>query len=99
VPEQRHLWRIILEEAYIEQCGPNWFLPVLRFSTCEASAIEKWLKADAATLDPSKLKPGNAVRILMLFGLGQREIWVPLVRPCGTVKDLDGSERLNRADF
>ena len=40
-----------LFKAYIEQDGPNWFVPVQLIGASEAGAIEKkWPKTNAATL-------------------------------------------------
>lgn len=84
-------------KAYIELRGPNWFLPVQRIGEGKARAIEKWLKAHAETLGPLKLEAEPTRTDLLLVGPGQRHIWVPFERMGGIVKELDGSEGLNRA--
>jgi hypothetical protein len=66
---------------------------------CEAGAIEKWLKANAATRGPIKLKPETLCADLMLAGVDRRDICVPLELRCGILKDVDGREWLNRARF
>lgn len=82
-------------KEYIELRGPNWFMPVQRIGAGKARAIEKWLAANAVTLGPLKLEPEQNRTDLVVVGRGH--IWVPFERMGSIVKELDGSEGLNRA--
>jgi hypothetical protein len=61
-----------LFNACVEACGPQWFLPLQFIGTYEAVAIEKCLKANAATRDPAKLKLETLYLDLMPVRADQR---------------------------
>jgi len=85
---------------YIEQRGPNWFLPVPRIGAGKARAIEKWLQAQAATLGTLTLEPEVPRTDLIVVGPARdarSHIWVPFERMGGIVESLDGSQGRNRA--
>ncbi|MBK3780036.1 tyrosine-type recombinase/integrase [Paraburkholderia aspalathi] len=92
---EEHVLTLAQLKEYIEMRGPNWFMPVQRVGAGKARAIERWLAANALTLGPLKLEPEKNRTDLVVVGRGH--IWVPFERMGGIVKELDGSEGLNRA--